>query len=173
MRAHGASAGLRVFWALIGIACLGVVVAGIAAITSGGYRPERYVGGIDPVRAGMIALFGAATAAFALVGGAGLAARWSGAASVSLDTIAFWTGLAIVGGASLLFIVSLPATSAPVTVPIQITLLLYLGGGVLLVGMVRAAWPDTAAAVRRREPAFLLALALLAALVVMRLIGRA
>jgi hypothetical protein len=62
-----------------GIVLLALGIVGgimiLESITHGGYDPERYVGRVDPVRAGMVVLLGLACGLLALFGTIGIV-RW-------------------------------------------------------------------------------------------------
>jgi hypothetical protein len=130
---------MRVFCAFMGIGCLALVFTASAAIASGGYRPERYAGGFDPVRAGMLVLFAACTAGFGLVAGGGVVARWSGPDRIAIGEIAFWAGLTIASGATLVILAGAPASSAPFAVPVPLRVALFVGLGLMVAAMVPTA----------------------------------
>jgi hypothetical protein len=166
------STAMRVFMALMGIGCLGLAVASVVAIASGGYRPERYGDGFDPVRAGVLLAFGAITAGFALATAAGLRSLWSEPGVVPLSGVAFWAGLTIGGAAVFVFFAWAPSTSAPLVVPSPVRAMLFLGLGLCTASMVAAAAKGVPGAVRRRDPNLLIALIALALIVIVRFVWR-
>jgi hypothetical protein len=163
---------MRAFLALMRISCLALAVASVVGIASGGYRPERYGGGFDPVRAAMIVSLAASAVGFALVARAGLAAVWSDKQPTSLSAVAFWTGLAVATLAILLIFASMPASSRPMVVPVPLRVLLFAGLGILAAGVIPPVVRGAAAAHRRRDRGLLVALLLLAVLVVLRFTWR-
>jgi hypothetical protein len=160
---------MRVFCALMGIGCLALVFMASAAIASGGYRPERYAGGFDPVRTGMLVSFCSMAAGFGLVAAAGITARWTNANSVSLGNIAFWGGLAIGAVATVVIVADSPASSAPLVVPAPLRVMLWMGLGLTFGGMLVDGAAD---ALRRRDPRFLVGLVLLALFLYWRFAAR-
>lgn len=167
--------GLRLFWALLGVSCLGVAFAGIAAIAaiaSGGYRPERYSGGFDPIRIGLMVFFAAGTAAFALLGGTGLVARRSGSSTVPFANIALVSGLAISAASLLVLVAWMPAWEGPLVVPIPIRIGILLGAGVAVAGMVPAVLSGASAVVRRGGRGLVVAFPLFAAVIIISYLTR-
>lgn len=165
---HRGSTAVRVFYALAGVACLGLAVAAVLAIAAGGYRPERYVGGFDPVRTAMLISFAAGAAAFLLVVGAGFGARLSGDESIAFNGLVFWAGLAVSDFTILVVLAWMAPSSAPQVVPIPLRVGVFIGLGLVVAGMVPWALRGATAGVRRRDPRLLVALLLLVLLVVLR-----
>jgi hypothetical protein len=139
MRSPAQSVAIRVFCALVGMGCVALVFASVASLAAGGYRPERYAGGFDPVRAGMLVFFAACTAGFGLVAGGGVVARWSGPDRIPIGGIAFWAGLTIASGATLVILAGYPASSAPFAVPVPLRVALFVGLGLMVAPMVTTA----------------------------------
>ena len=166
------SPGPRVFLALMAIACLGLAVAGVVSIASGGYRPERYGNGFDPVRAAALLAFGAMTVGFALPTATALRSAWSERSVFQLGGAALGAGMTILAVAGFAFFATAYDSSAPLVPRSSIQVLAYLGLGLVAAGMAPAVLEGAAGAVRRRDPSLLIVLIALVLIVVVRLVWR-
>jgi xanthine/uracil permease len=155
---------------LMAIACLGLGVAAVASVVSGGYRPERYGGGFDPVRAAALLSFGAMTAGFALAATIALRSFWSERRVFEITGVAFLSGLTVLAVAGFLFFATVPESSPPLVTRSLIQVLAYVGLGLVAAGMVPGALEGAASAVKRRDPNLLIVLIALALIVVIRLV---
>lgn len=159
----------RAFCALIGIACLGLAVAAVVAIASGGYRPERYAGWFDPIRAGALLFFGAGAAGFALAAAATLRLARSRPSVFRLSGLALTAGLTVMALTGLALFASAPPSLAPVVLPDLFRVMVLLGLGLVAAGMVPVVLDGVAGALKRRDPNLLIALIALVLIVVIRL----
>jgi len=138
------------------------------AIASGGYRPERYGGGFDPVRAGALLFFGAGAAGFALATAATLRLARSRPSVFRLSAVALTAGLTVMALTGLVLFASAPPSSAPVVLPDSFRVMVFLGLGLVAAGMVPVVLDGVAAAVKRRDPNLLIALIALVLIVIIR-----
>ena len=148
------------------IACLALAVAGVAGIMDGGYRPDAYAGQFDPVRAGLIVFALLGVVVFCLFVAIDLA-RWRTTADRgSLWLAVSMSGLAIAGVSLAALFVWAPATAGPLAVPGPIAAGVYIGGALLVVGMVPAFGAASKAAIEGRDRKVLIAGLLFAAAIV-------
>jgi len=152
--------------ALAVIACLALAVAGAVGIMDGGYRPDAYAGRFDPVRAGLIVFALLGVVVFCLFVANDLL-RWRTRADRgSLWLAVSMSGLAIACASIAAFFVWAPVTAGPFAVPGPIVDGVYIGGALLVVGMVPAFVAAGNAAIERRDRKVLIAGLLFAAAVV-------
>jgi hypothetical protein len=157
---------------LMAIGCVGLGVAAIISVVSGGYRPERYEGGVDPVRAAALVSFGAMAAGFALAAATAVRSFWSDRKVAELAGIGFLSGLMVAAVAGFLFFATVPDSSPPLVPRSSIQVLAYLGLGLIAAGLIPGALDGAAGAVKRRDPNLLIALIALALIVVIGLVWR-
>lgn len=162
----------RAFMVLMSVACLALGVAGVASVVSGGYRPECYEGGVDPVRAAALLSFGAMAAGFALAATTALRSFWSERRVAEITIVAFLSGLTVMAVAGFLFFATIPDSSAPLVSRSSIQILAQLGLGLVVAGLVPAVLKGVPAAVKRRNPNLLIILVALALIIVIRLVWR-
>lgn len=148
--------------------CAALAFAGAAAIMGGvPYRPERYAGGIDPVRAGLAAFMFLALVVFCLFVLADLAIWRRDRDRLTLATALMFAGLTISVASLLILIVTMPPVSR-LAVPMPVRVMLYAGVGVSLVGFLPALAGGLGAAIRRRDAGFLVVLLVFVALLAVR-----
>jgi hypothetical protein len=132
------SANQRPFMVLMAIGCLALGVAAVVSVVSGGYRPERYEGAIDPVRAAALLSFGAMAAGFALAAATGLRSLWLERRMADVTSFAFVSGLTVLAAAGFLFFAIAPDASLPLVPRSSIQVLAYLGLGLVAASLVAA-----------------------------------
>lgn len=157
---------------LMAIGCLGLGVAAVVSVVSGGYRPERYEGGVDPVRAAALLSFGAMAAGFALAATTALQSFWSERRMAEVTVFAFLSGLTVLAAVGFLFFATVPDSSPPLVPRSSVQALAYLGLGLVAVGTVPALVEGAFGAVKRRDPTILIVLIALAMIVAIRLVWR-
>jgi hypothetical protein len=141
------------FYLVCGIAivgCAGLVISVIVVIAEGGYYPERYVGGIDPVRAGIVAMLLAGICMFSLflVGSIARLRRQRTLGSVA-DGLA-WGGVLIAAAGFAGFFMVVPATSGPIALPPALAIATRVGIGLLVTGLVLGLIDNLLGWIRRR-----------------------
>ena len=154
------------------IACLSLAVAGVAGIMDGGYRPDAYAGRLDPVRTGLIVFALLGVVVFCLFVAIDLL-RWR----TTADWGSWWlamsmSGLAIVCASLAALFIWAPPTAGPPDVPGAIVVGGYIGGALLVAGMVPAFVLAAKAAIERRDRTVLIAGLLVAAAVVFAYVVR-
>jgi hypothetical protein len=163
--------GLRSFWVVMGVACLGLAIAAVVAIASGGYDPERYAGGLDPIRTGLLVAFGAFTLAFVLLARAAyLISR--ARPDVSADSVVLAIGLAITAGALFALVAWMPASAGSFVLPLPLRIAIFLGPAVLILGLARSVIRGRFAAATRLDRGLVVGVLLLAMVVVFGFITR-
>lgn len=167
-----ASAGLRLFWGLIGVGATALAVALTLGIAAGGYRPDRYAGGFDPIRAAMVVSFATFAAAFALAAGAGLGARISRQEDIPAANLVMAGGFALLGVVLATLFVSMPASSDPFAVPVPVRIGILLAVAMVAAGVLPQAVSGAVGAVQRRDRGFFVAIAVLAAVVAIGFLAR-
>jgi drug/metabolite transporter (DMT)-like permease len=163
------SANQRAFMVLMAIGCLALGVAATVSVVSGGYRLERYEGGIDPVRAAALLSFGAMAAGFGLAATTGLRSFWLERRLADVTTFAFLSGLTVLAATGFLFFATASDSSPPLVPRSSIQVLAYLGLGLVAAGMVPAMVEGAFGAVKRLDPTILIVLIALALIVAIRL----
>jgi hypothetical protein len=163
--------GLRSFWVVMGVACVGLAVAALAAIASGGYHPEGYAGGVDPIRTGLLIAFGAFTLAFVVLARAAyLTSR--ARPDVSTDSVVLAIGLAITAGALFALVAWMPATAGSFALPLPLRIAIFLGPAILILGLARSVMRGRFAAATRLDRGLVVGVLLLAVVVVFGFITR-
>jgi magnesium-transporting ATPase (P-type) len=165
------SVAFGVICAMAGVGLIGIVVAAIAMVVWGGYNPERYPGGIDLVRAGMVWFVLWATI---LVGAFAAAAVWAWLAT--RDRRAFadglsWMGVLVAGVAMLALILVIPGPGR-YAVPAPIAAVLFIGIGMFLAGAASMMLSGFIDAIKRRNWGVLIALLLLAGVFLVGMLRR-
>lgn len=166
MSRRRSSTGLRVFWALLWIGLGGPVVGGVVAFVSGGHWPPAESDS-GPLRLGMVIGFGSLAAAFALATIGSILAWRAGPHRFDVGLLLLQVGLTIVTAAIVPIVAILPAEPGHSPVPLFLLLPLYLGFGLLVLGLLWSMVPALRDGVRRRDPLPFLALVLLAGLVIL------
>jgi hypothetical protein len=156
---------------IAGVGCLGLAVAAVGAIANAPYRPERYIGGFDPVRAGIAGFLVAAVVLSTLVALAGFGTWRFEADRRALESAVLWAGLAIAADSLAALIVSLPPTSR-IVLPIPIGLSLVVGIGLAILGSFPSLHSWAVATGRKRDLSLRVALVLLAAAIVLHIVSR-
>jgi hypothetical protein len=163
--------GLRPFWLVLGFGCLALALAAIVAIASGGYDPERYAGGLDPIHTGLLVAFGAFTLAFVLLARAAyLTSR--ARPDVSTDSVVLAVGLAITAGALLALVAWMPGSAGSFVVPLPLRIVIFLGPAIMILGLARSVIRGRFAAATRLDRGLVVGVLLLAAVVVFGFITR-
>jgi len=163
--------GLRSFWVVMGIALLGLAFAAVVAIASGGYQPERYAGGLDPIRTGLLVAFAAFTVAFVLLARAAyLTSR--ARPDVSTDSVVLAVGLAVTAGALFALVAWMPASAGSFVLPLPLRIAIFLGPAILIFGLARSVIRGRFAAATRLDRGLVVAVLLLAMVVVFGFITR-
>ena len=155
---------------LMAVGVIGLAVAAVASVVSGGYRPERYAGGFDPIRAAALVSFGAMAAGFALAASIALRSFWSERRLFEITGPAFFSGLTVMAVAGFLVFATVPDPSPPLVPRSTIQVLAYVGLGLAAAGLVPASLEGAASAVKRRDPTLLIVLIALVLIVVIRLV---
>jgi hypothetical protein len=119
--------------AVAGLACLAFALIG--AVVDGPYRPERFIDGIDPVRAGFAGMIVAVLAVFVLLALAGFVSRRMGIDRNGRDLTVFWIGATIAAASVLALIVSMPPV-VRVSMPMEIRVPFFFGLGVAGLGLL-------------------------------------
>jgi len=165
------SVAFAVICAIAGIGLGGLVVAALAMVVWGAYNPERYPGGIDLVRAGMVWFILWATI---LVGTFAVAAVWTWIATRDRRALAdglSWMGVTVGSVAMLALFLWIPGPGR-YAVPAPIVAVLFLGIGILLVGVAPALFSGLFDAVKRGHWGVLVALLLLAGMFIVGMLLR-
>jgi hypothetical protein len=149
--------------------CLSLALGVIAIAGELPYRPARYAGGFDPMRAGLAGMFAAAVLVFALFALAEIAA-WRSGARVGAPSSAFsWVGLAITSASFQALIVTMPPVNK-IDLPAPIGIPFFIGVGFLGAGLIPAIGAALRDAIRRRDRGLLAALVMVGALIVLRIV---
>lgn len=163
--------GLRSFWLVMGVACLALAFAAVAAIASGGYYPERYAGGMDPIRAGLLVAFGAFTLAFVLLARAVYVTSRT-RPDVSPDGVVLAIGLAITAGALFALVAWMPAAAGSFVVPLPLRIALFFGPAIMILGLAHSVIRGRFAAATRLDRTLVAGVLLVAVVVVFGFITR-
>jgi hypothetical protein len=162
MKGRSGSIGLRIFYGLIGVSVACIAIGGGVAIASGGYRPEAYAGGLDPIRTSVVLAFVLGTVGFGLPAGAALLQWLRAGERPTLTGLAFWAGLTILCASSLSVLSASTRPDGTLAAPDWSRAGVLLGLGLLAAGMVSAAASNVMEPARRRDWLYV-ALALVAA----------
>jgi hypothetical protein len=150
---------------------LALALAVFALLVDAPYRPERYVGGIDPLRAGLAGFLAAGVALFALFALAGLAGWRLSTDGKGLAAVVVWAGMAVAVAALLVMVVSMPPVRT-FAVPTEIRIPLFVGLAMAVAGLIPSMYSGAAAAVRRRDLGLLAAVVVIAVLVAIDIVAR-
>lgn len=167
MSQQPSSTGLRVFWVLLTIALGALAVASVVSIASGGYRPPVDPSGFDPVRIGMLVFLVGGTAAFALAMIGSILAWRADPEPFALGFLLLPVGLTVATAAMVPIVAILFAEPGHNSVPSFLRFPLYVGLGVLVLGILWSMVPALREGIRRRDPLPFLALVLLVGWVVL------
>jgi hypothetical protein len=125
------------FYLICGIAlvgCFGLVVSVVALVVEGGYHPEVYRGGLDPVRAGLLVVSLAGMVIFALfLFGSIVRIRRRRNLGSMADGLAAG-GLLICAAGFAAVVMVFPASGGPI--PPMVATALRIGAGLFVVGVV-------------------------------------
>jgi hypothetical protein len=135
------------------------------------YRPERYAGGIDPIRVGLVVGMSAGALVFALLALSALAAWRAGAGIQSLGTALSAIGMLIASGSIIVLVASMPPV-AKTAVPLPLRIPLFLGVGLMFAGQLPSVVSGTIAAAKRGERGVFVAILVLAAVILVSILGR-
>jgi hypothetical protein len=163
--------GLRSFWVVMGVACLGLAVAAVAAIGSGGYQPERYAGSFDPVHAGLLVAFGAFSLAFVLLARATYVTSRA-RPDVSTDSVVLAIGLAITAGALFALVLWMPAAAGSFVLPLPLRIAIFLGPAIMILGLAHSVVRGRFAAATRLDRGLAVGVLVIAVVVVFGFITR-
>jgi hypothetical protein len=158
--------GLRVFWALLSIGFAGPVVGAVVALASGATWPPLSPNDA-PLRLGMVIGFAALAGAFASATIGSILAWRAGPKRSNLGAVLLPFGLTILAAAMAPIVATLPPERGHSPAPAILLVPLYVGLGVLLLGLAWAIAPALRDGIRRRDPLPFLALALLAGLFIL------
>jgi hypothetical protein len=130
--------------------CIGLAWSVVSLVADGGWHPERYTGGVDPIRAGMVVLFIAGGVLFALYL-VGAVVGWReqpglGPVAAGLAT----GGMVIACAAIVVLLISMPPSAGPIAMPPAIAAAVRIGGGLAIVGFVLGIFPSTRDRIRGR-----------------------
>lgn len=151
--------------------CVAIVAMVISLAANWPYLPEKFIGGIDPIRVGLALALLAGMLTVAVLGLLAFAEWRSGAGVDSLGAAVGALGLLIATGSVVVLLVTMPAVSN-VVVPLPIRIPLFLGVGLLGASLLQSVVSGVAAAVKRGDRRLLVGLILLAGAVVISLLRR-
>ena len=121
---------------IAGVGCAALAIAAVAILVGGPpYQPERYVGGLDPVRLGMAVFFICAGLFGFIVATAGTRSLLASRELSALSVLLFGAGFAVSGLAMLAVFIWMPPVSGPMAIPEPIGIVLFTG-----IGLVAAAF---------------------------------
>ena len=154
------------------VAGIAIVAAILESSAQGGYHPERYVGRFDPVRAAVLVLVLPGPVVMALFAAIAIVRfrRRPGRAELA-DLVGSAGFLSATVGVAALFI-WYPLVSGRLAVPPPIQWAIFLGAGLTIVGFLPALAAAVMAAIRRRDRAVLVGLAVIAAWLVFAIVRR-
>ena len=154
--------GLRSFWLVIGVGCLGLAFAAVVAIASGG---------LDPIRIGLLVAFGAFTLAFVLLARATYLTSRAGP-DVSTDSVVLAVGLAITAGALFALVAWMPAAAESFVLPLPLRIVIFLGPAIMILGLAHSVIRGRFAAATRFDRSLAVGVLLIAVVVVFGFITR-
>jgi len=165
----------RPFAAVCGLAIAGCLSLAFGVIAIAGelpYRPERYAGAFDPMRAGLAGMFAAGVLVFALFALADGAESRSRADRQAPSMALAWAGLTITSASFLILILTMPPVNE-IDLPAPIGISFSVGVGLIVVGWIPSLGGAVGEAIRRRDRGLLVGLlVMVGALILVRIVAR-